>query len=1117
MPPEQPQQPAIDPSTINPETGQPFDFSIDPFSGKPYTKPDKVQTPATPPAQKALPLPGDGRLEEDPFKQPFEYKPDLGIRDILPDAIVQQGDKIGQFVNPEASVYKVIQDLAPIAGFGSKVIDQIERPFYGSTKFLDSYFGKAKQSFASALADGAQEFLDPKDRLNYAELMRRNNPEAAEKHPIMTETMGFLADLMFDPLTYASFGTGRAVKMLDEAAKEISLSKKGAKALKGLVENANLGSVMMPMDSVQARRTAESQFLKLVAQDPSLLTDNYFRIGGSTLGTDKVQKFAKEVLAGFNDISSATDRAEGVTRKLFPKDPEQVSLRELFSRNLNLPEKMVQRRSLYEGEKETVRRQVEGTLHQLFDNMPIESRNKIVEVGHAVDQVTKQTAEAIGRPLTDFELLALRRQIANGRNMSPKEFQVYGRLLHDFEEIATLEMRAGLLKGTRQNYFPRMYDAIDNSQAFMYGMGQGADNPNLITRLNSSEKRVYETIEAAQLAGLHPEMDALTVYATRMLDGKKKLAHAQFQDDLFRMFGVENVEQLPRRVQEDLRFIGESLYPKGMGGAAHKLATEYDKYQNIFKKAATVVKPAFGLKQAPANLSAMYAVGGGRTLIDPLAMLEGAKTFGVLDPRSLRDAQLVIEGVNGKIAPEELQKMLVKSALGDRYTGNDLVKIFNEGNVLRGSQIGDVKFSRDVKAEIDAKQALTAKHQLFFGDKVGEKTADWANTFTKSINWAHWPGKIEDLSRATMVMNGLRIGHSPEMAVRLADKALFNYSEGLSKEEKRWVRRLLPFYSYQRFAVPLFLDVMASSPGRAANIAKTMNFGAGMVTNFMRSIEKVNRGETLSPTERRLGVADYILEQPHAFNRMDEHNLAVWQTFNNFALNDVLGTVELNDKGEIDIARSLRKSAIAQLTPWLKVPLEMMLEKKLFTDQAIKETGKIGNLAWIGKMLPENVKQAIHWEDGVSPSTGRPTTYVNPYALYAVSSALPVLGEIFKLGNPDNTPWEKVASAVLGITTIKTDLKANLQQKAIKAQKDIQDKKSEARRHLMQKRFQTFHEDMAAYRELGERIRDQFKNAGGVRGHGNDAYADQLREMGLGAPEEQSVPPVIPPGLQPDK
>lgn len=964
--------------------------------------------------------------------QPFDHDAKSLRRGDFPalDKIATTGEDAAQFTK---------SILGGAIGFG---VEQLSRGQYGVTKFLDSHAGAAKKTFVQALKDGLNEAISPKEKMSVSDVIKKNNPSFAAESPITTETVGLLGDVVLDPVTWLT-GGAKGI-LVTVAGKEVALSRKGEKVFKGLAKNviearAASSAVSGPNQAgtLVARASLDRQMMSLIEKDPGLVDRGVYRFAGVPIIPTKAQNAIRDFTGVVTDKLAKTAPGRAVTEA-----------RILFDRNFQLSPEYVHNRTKLEGHKDAVKQRLDVTARKMFEDLEPEARERITKVGYSVDEMTalvaKDKAKTLGLEHVDLssqELADIRSHFITKENLNPNEVAMYSRMLHDFQSVKQLEMEAGLLAGSRQNYFPRMYKMIQDPEKFQFVKNVLRD-PTLKTKLNSSEARVHDLMSEAKAAGLDPEMDAMTLYVTRMLESGKALANADFKEKTLTMFGAETMAQLPRRIKDDIRFIGDSIYPGFIKEEAHKWVERYDRLQSIFKKAATVYKPNFGVRQAVANPLQAYAV-------------QGLKAFKMLDPRVVTDVGAVMAIRDGILDPSHLSKIQIKSPLGQTYTGDDIMKIFDDFNVLRGTQIGDEKFTRNLEQELNRFQATSKV--------IGKDATNAAFMAGKAMNWTHWPAMIEDFSRASMVVNGLRIGHSPAAAASLADKALFNYSEGLSAMEKQLMRRIVPFYSYQRFAIPLFLKVAGTNPGRLATSAKLFQTAAQGASNLLGSFAKASNGETLTDSERKL-TPDYIMEQPHTFQRFDEKMQAVYNTFNNFSLIDVLGTMELDEKGDIDVRRTVEKSVLGQLTPWLKIPLELAVDKGLFTDQAIKEMDRLGSLNHVGATmdrvlepyLSENIKNAIGWEPGKTNVNGKPTIYVNPYLLYIAKSVYPILNEIVKDLNPELSPLEKVASTLFGVGTSKVDLQASRGVKLAKSVRKIKEKEADVLRFARQGRQKSF-------------------------------------------------------------
>jgi hypothetical protein len=323
------------------------------------------------------------------------------------------------------------------------------------------------------------------------------------------------------------------------------------------------------------------------------------------------------------------------------------------------------------------------------------------------------------------------------------------------------------------------------------------------------------------------------------------------------------------------------------------------------------------------------------------------------------------------------------------------------------------------------------------------------------------------------------MGHSWNDIARITNKALFDYGNGLSAFEKQVAKRIVPFYSFQRFATPLIAQTLVNHPGRINNLEATAR-------EFFKTWNKQAGGDSLSPSERAV-LPGYLTEQPHVYENFDS-NLGkfIFRTFNNFSPLDLAGTMEWDQQGKLDLEGTIQKMGLAQLTPVLKVPLELAMDKNFFSGQAISREGNpaagkigkvtpeafLGNLAsiFIGKGLglpaallfkgatdnlttpaavQAGIKTALGWE--TSSTDGK--VYINPYLAYGLSTAIPSLNQVLRANDPERHPYEKVLDTFFGIGTQKVDLQQSRKMEFNKQGEAIRTLQTQIRRSIFYGRY----------------------------------------------------------------
>jgi len=991
-------------------------------------------------------------------------------------------------------------------GFLGNVVDLLLRGQYASAKLADTLLNSdSGLALGAALSGAARELIHPRERLSYKDVIGVAAPELS---PLLTEVLGFAADVALDPTTYLTFGVGKATnyllrgaevaitrgaerKVIAKAAEElVPLSKKGVKVFQSIIAN----ETKRGLEGAALRESAERRFSRLLTKD--LAGAKTFKEAGGI-------KFAGKSLVTGDQLKAAAD-AIGVTRlkEIVGDLPTVKQFKSLFSRNFKLPEEYVARRRELEASLNRIPQRVAHEVQDVFGKLTPESRTKLGDTLWKIDEETRLTEKSLGVDSLPPEITSrIQFEHLQNAHLTPHEQAAYARFRQVMHEVGEAEMQAGLQKRLLANYSPRYYELIKDGHEFI-SMRQKL-RKRLATFFTGGERRKFATQAEAIAQGFDPIKDAATLYSARVIEGRQALAKAQFNQAIETMYG-KKLEKLGEEgvvkyrflgsnvtlhpVAEDLTYIGESIYSPSAPPAANALLRVYDGVMSAFRKSATVIRPSFGVRQIPANALQSFLV-------------FGKDYLGALDPRVMHDALMIAHGQEGKFG--------IKTALGLTYSGSEIKELAEKYGVVRNVTIegvgrtpeSAVKWAQKVTRELDRKRAI---HGLIgVGTKDRNAAEGLKAMLASTAKYTQLPAFVEDFSRMSTFINALRLGHQPAEAAKLVDKALFDYLNGLSRFESRMLRRIVPFYSFNRFALPLVAHATATAPGRVANLFKTAE-------TFFGAWNKITNSETLNDSERA-AIPGWLLEQPHSFAGLDEKHRAIFRTFNNFTPLDVFGFIQTDDTGEFDTQSTLVKGALSQITPFIKIPLEVAVQKDFFTGRALEGTlfnpGKrnighvdgdkllsnmltmvagqtagpegavagqvVGRLAGATGLTKEALKLALGWEEGIDPKTGKPTTFINPYLAHIYTSILPALTEAFNLSKDkeDLHPNEKVARFLFGVGTIKLDLAEQRYYKIRRLQQQRDKLQSEARQALKEQRTDSY---SAALEEI-QAFNNQFR------------------------------------------
>lgn len=174
--------------------------------------------------------------------------------------------------------------------------------------------------------------------------------------------------------------------------------------------------------------------------------------------------------------------------------------------------------------------------------------------------------------------------------------------------------------------------------------------------------------------------------------------------------------------------------------------------------------------------------------------------------------------------------------------------------------------------------------------------------------------QIEGNARFAVFIDRLAKGEDFFTAARTVKKYLFDYAD-LTDIERRFFRRLLPFYTWTRFNIPLQVMELLQQPGKFALVPKAIQNTA---------LDGSEDTQALLPS--------YIRNQMNIVLKRDGNTLTV-----------LYGTdLPFEDLTKLALSsENLRQTILGSLTPPLKLPLELILELDLFTGRGFRPFRKL--------------------------------------------------------------------------------------------------------------------------------------------------------------------------------
>lgn len=793
-------------------------------------------------------------------------------------------------------------------------------------------------------------------------------------------------------------------------------------------------------DRIASIATAAPE-LKLLEKEGLHLTigvpfGNRYEIPGSQktlkfLGLDYLQGKIRQLGA----LIGSTDAGGTIGRTFNKKFDPNKTVPEEFWDSLNTLE------NSFDSNVSVVARDVK----RLAKDIPEDRLNFIGQLGSDIRDASKLEEDKLGRTLTSEEAITIKRKMIDNAKLNPTEHAFLANMYQGFSKMQELEMQANLLRSSVTNYFPRGYELLKDPEELSALLKQGR---SLNTFLPSSQQTKYKTLADAVADGYVPELNAAVLYAQRLVKSREKLNVADFNGTVRQLFDLgegthaltnKELVKLPEVVRSSIRMLGDAVYPTVSESANWLKAVDFG--NRVFKTAAYAVKPSSAPRQVVSN--ALQA-----------SMVQGAKSFKMFDPRAAIDAAVSVFGAGKETSnvPDFIMRFFTKNApsppdaiVASRLALDNVVGYERLNNATKGAYITNVIGEKYPLEELTRWMQENGVIKGF--DQSGEGVKNKVerllrnNTDTlpsvagKLAQYWKWPQLTEDYSRAMVFLNGIRMGYSPKQALGVVNKTLFDYSRGLSYLEKNVLRRVIPFYSYQRFAIPFVLKETVKHPGEAVTGQKALKL-----------LEKLYSSDTLTPAEQQTFGESFIVDQPHLFKGFDKDGKAEFNIFNNLTPLDALSLLVFDKEGNVDYKRTVEKSVLAQFTPFLKVPIELIADKNFFTGQTLDKAGRLGdiNQSTISAVIPDHLKELMSWEERVSKN-GKRSVYVNPYMTYLSTSFVPALRTIVNMQDQSKSALDRSFQLFSGISAQKIDLKEQAQFNYLNGNKELDELKRKIR------------------------------------------------------------------------
>jgi hypothetical protein len=364
---------------------------------------------------------------------------------------------------------------------------------------------------------------------------------------------------------------------------------------------------------------------------------------------------------------------------------------------------------------------------------------------------------------------------------------------------------------------------------------------------------------------------------------------------------------------EDAKFLDNVFHPEMKTLDNLVKASGYDKLTNWFKTAVTAYFPAFHVRNYLSGNIQNYQVLGASAFL----------------PANHNTALGIVRALSDNVADKAVK-------IGKYQTTTKAL-----ANVMKENFGGASRYISDIGSYIDEVADGTFKVARDPGRAVGNL--------------------IEMNQKAVAMVAALRKGHSLDDAVKLAEKAGFNYAK-ITQFEAKVMKRLIPFYTFARKNAELQLNTLAKNPERVVNLSKA----ATALGNIF--------GEKTTEEDLK-GLPEWATEGL-GFKIKDGKFLTNFgiplEEFTNRVNNPIMST-------------------LTSLNPILKYPIESKLGYDFFREQQIIDVNKIsptsGELLWKAKesgLLPDWFQEAFNLNRYKSKYDGKMKYTMSPKALHVL-------------------------------------------------------------------------------------------------------------------------------------
>lgn len=811
----------------------------------------------------------------------------------------------------------------------AKIFDVISRPLYAAEGLVEGLVEGDSKAFKHA----GQGLWGTRKKTFSKLIAEKTKGVPVLGNKVSQAILGFAADVVGDPLTYASLGTNLAAKKgaevtaksaIAQAAKDVGESTT-AKIIKAAEEQA----VQRGLGPKAAERLVETRLNDLTPKVEGLIksaSDAAAAANPIPVGKAQFKIFGKTVAE-----SEKAFKVGSAAAKQLGKSKTLRSAYRLLSTSARMPSH-VKSAALAATNKGYFE------LENLYKEIQREMSSALVDPA---------TGQRLARSQVDRIMEQVPQMIEDGsiRNASP----VHRQLADIWEKYRSNFFQTEYAHGLHDagdelsNYVYHVYR--NSEEAERYGLGVygrkhvGTENPPFTNR------RQIPSIQAAEAAGLDPIKRLDEILAYRAQKHYEVMSRANFIDKV-KEFGVKLPDDPRARslVEKELKGRGyraaDSKFLDKVDGkdawyfdkdvadsikfaekitardpAAQHFVRMFDRVQNNWKFLAAVANPGAQVKNLYGDVFSNFMAG----VVNPKRYKQAMKIVG--KHRGVRgfnqEAEQVFKIGTERITDRQVDELYTKLGLKSGYTRAEFGGARGVvGRLVEASGVGKVT-------------GLVSK-----GARGASELREDFGRMALFLDTLHKEGKhiksFADFEKA---------GQKAADTVR---KYLFDYSD-LTRFEKTYLRRVVPFYTFMRKNIPLQLELLATKPGRVSIIPKSLR--------ALQQATGVDSADLVFPGLSK--IAPEWLREIGAV-RVAEN------------MSGIGGMYAAPDFPFISAVQTLEHPSdiLGSISPLLKAPIELKTGQILRSGAKLKE-GKV--LGSTGKLLPYLLSQIPQYERLIGP------------------------------------------------------------------------------------------------------------------------------------------------------